>query len=140
MASQATPNWQPITQLPLIASLIDGMLHEALEQYELIGQAASKPWILDDYTVGRVIKVFTEQNDYLGLYQEQINRWKELSLTEDQRTEIDRLNGQLESLRIVVTGILTLADKLKAGTIEREFSKDDTEVALEMLLRLFRKP
>jgi hypothetical protein len=140
MASQATPNWQPITQLPLIASLIDGMLHEALEQYELIRQATSKPWILDDYTVGRVIKVFTEQNDYLGLYQEQMNRWGELSLKENQHMEIDRLNGQLDSLRTAVAGILTLADKLKAGTIEREFSKNDTELGLEMLLRLFRKP
>lgn len=139
MASQATPNWQPITKLPLIASIINGMLHEALDQYELLGQATSKPWVLDDYTLGRVIKVFTEQNDYLGLYKEQLNRWGELSLKENQRMEIDHLNGQLESLRTVVAGILTLADELRKGTIERQLAKGDTEVGLETLLRLLGK-
>ena len=34
MPQQPTPQWQPITQLALIASHIDGMLEAAQEQYQ----------------------------------------------------------------------------------------------------------
>lgn len=73
MTSQETANWQPITMLPLMASMIDEMLQDAQEQYKNLGEARSKPWVLDDYTVHRVMKVYTEQrDDILGLYEEQL--------------------------------------------------------------------
>ena len=140
MPSQATPNWQPITRLPLIGSMIDEMLQDAQEQYKNLAEARLKPWVLDEYTVNRVIKVYTEQrDDILGLYEEQLKRWKGLSLKTTQRVEIGRLSGQLENLRTVITDILALADELKKGTIERQLAKDDTELGLEALLRLLGK-
>ena len=136
MTSQETPNWQPITMLPLIASVVDEMLQDAQEQYKNLGEARSKPWVLDDYTVNRVMKVYTEQrDDILGLYEEQLRHWEGLSLTAIQRAEIGRVSGQLESLRTALTDILELAEDLKKGTIERQLAKDDTEVGLEALLR-----
>ena len=62
---------QPITKLPLIASMIDGMLSSAQEQYQALLKARPKPHVLDDYTVGRVVTVLTEQQESLGLYAEQ---------------------------------------------------------------------
>ena len=136
MTSQETPNWQPITRLPLIASMIDEMLQDAQEQYKNLGEVRSKPWVLDDDTVNRVVKVYTEQrDDILGLYEEQLRRWEGLSLTAFQHAEIGRVRGQLESLRSVLTDILELAEDLKKGTIESQLAKDDTEVGLEALLR-----
>ena len=44
------PQWQPITQLSLIARHIDGMLESATEQYETLQLAKPKPFVLDDYT------------------------------------------------------------------------------------------
>jgi len=73
MSRQPQPTWQPITQLPLIASVIDGMLVE--EQYRLLQQARSKPHVLDDATIGRVIAVSTTQRDDLWLFAEQLRRW-----------------------------------------------------------------
>ncbi len=136
MTSQETPNWQPITRLPLIASMIDEMLQDAQEQYRNLGEVRLKPWVLDDDTVHRVMKVYTEQrDDILGLYEEQLRRWEGLSLTAFQHAEIGRVRGQLERLRTALTDILELAEDLKKGTIERQLAKDDTEVGLEALLR-----
>ena len=136
MTSQETPNWQPITRLPLMASMIDEMLQDAQEQYKNLGEARLKPWVLDDYTVNRVMKVYTEQrDDILRLHEEQLRRWEGRSLTTTQRAEIGRVSSQLESLRTALTNILALAEELKKGTIERQLAKDDTEVGLEALLR-----
>ena len=74
MAEQ--PDWQPISQLPLIGSMIDGMLQDAEENYQTLLQAAPKPHVLDDYTVGRVFEVFGSQKDDLWLFEEQLARWK----------------------------------------------------------------
>jgi len=61
VSEQSPPkvNWQPISALPLIASLIDGLLDEAEQQYETLESCRPQPHVLDDYTVGRVIKVYT---------------------------------------------------------------------------------
>ena len=44
--------WQPLSKLPLIASMIDGMLADTEEQYQELLEAKPRPHILDDYTVG----------------------------------------------------------------------------------------
>ncbi|WP_231510506.1 hypothetical protein [Fischerella sp. PCC 9605] len=91
-----TPNWQPISQLPLIAKMIDDGLVDAVKQYETLQQASTHPHILDDYTVGRVIKLYSEQVEFLDLYAEQLARWKTLDLNATQKKEIARLTEQLE--------------------------------------------
>ena len=52
------PDWQPISRLPLIGSMIDAMLQDAEEHYKTLLQASRKPHVLDDYIVGRVFEVF----------------------------------------------------------------------------------
>ena len=63
---------QPISRLPLIGSMIAGMLQDAEEHYQTLLQAAPKPHALDDYTVGRVFEVFGRQKDDLWLFEEQL--------------------------------------------------------------------
>jgi len=135
VAEQATPNWQPIDKLPLIAPMIDGMLEAAEEQYPSLQDARSRPYALDDYTVGRVVEVYTAQRNDLWLYEEQLRRWAALTLSTGQRGEVKRLIGQLGRLRAVIDAILTLADELKVDTIERVLSKSDLEIGLEFLTR-----
>lgn len=135
MTRQPAPTWQPITQLPLIALAIDGMLESAEEQERTLQQARPKPHVLNDYTVGRVIAVFTTQQDDLWLFEEQLRRWDAQQLTDAQRREVGRLTGQLEQLRHVIVAILALADELKRGTIEQVLAKSDAELGLEYLMR-----
>ncbi len=139
MAQEPTPQWQPIDQLPAIAYAMAGMLESAEEQYPTLEEARPRPHMLDDYTVSRVVEVYTEQRDDLWLYEEQLRRWHAGPLTAAQRHEVERLTGQLRRLRAVIDTILALMDELKGGTIEKMMAKSDVEVGLEMLMRLARE-
>ena len=110
------------------------MLEEAEQQYENLQSCRPQPHVLDDYTVGRVIKVYTEQADDVGLYAEQISRWSGLNLTPSQRQEVARLSAQIPKIRERISAILALAAELKGGTIEAVLRKSDLEVGLEFLL------
>lgn len=133
MSEQSRPkvNWQPISALSLIGSMIDGLLDEAEQQYETLGSCRAQPHVLDDYTVGRVIKVYTEQADEVRLYAEQLSRWSGLNLTPAQRQEVHRLSEQIPRIRELIRAILALAAELKGGTIEAVLGKSDLEVGLE---------
>jgi hypothetical protein len=117
------------------------MLEAAQEQYQTLLPAKARPHALDDYTVNRVIKVFTEQQEDLWLFDEQLKRWLAGKLTGQQRKEVERLRGQMKKLRGQITMILALADELGKGTIEKVLGKSDAELGLEFLLNpeKFRK-
>jgi hypothetical protein len=134
MVKQPSPQWQPIERLPLIATHIDGMLESATEQYETLQLAKPKPFVLDDYTVGRVIEVFTTQQGDLWLFDEQLRRWERGTLTSAQRQEVERLAGQMLQLHEVISAILRLAEQLQERTIEKVLVKSDVELGLETLL------
>ncbi|SRR5260370_23935235 len=129
-----TPQWQPISRLSLIAPHIDGMLEAAQEQYQALLPAKSKPHVLDDYTVNRVKKVFTDQQYDLRLFDEQLTRWSKEPLSTQQRKEVERLVGQMKKLHEQITMILALAEQLGKGTIEKVLAKSDAELGLEFLL------
>src|SRR5947209_18862956 len=133
MTKRTSPHWQPISQLPLLVRHINGVLLSANKQHGLLQLARSRPYILDDDTVGRVKEVFTTQQGDLWLFDEQLERWKALPLTAAQRQEVERLSGQMQELHTVIAAILELAKELEQGTIERQLAKSDLELGLEVL-------
>jgi hypothetical protein len=133
--SQSTPqpNWQPISALPTIASILDEMLDDALQQQANLQQAKARPYLLDDQTIERLRSAHSQQADDLWLLAEQLRRWQAQTLTAAQRDEVTRLSGQLEQLRLQIEAILSLADELKSGTIESLLGKSDLDIALDVL-------
>jgi hypothetical protein len=122
--------------LPVIARHIDGMLQSDQEQYETLLEAKPKPHVLDDYTVNRVTQVFTTAKNDLPLFDEQLKRWSTLTtLSTVQQQEIARLKSQMAKLHEVVDNVLSLADELEKGTIEKQMAKSDAQLGLEFLLR-----
>lgn len=138
MPAQPAPQWQPSGKVFLVGTMIDGMLDNAREQYATLQEARPKSHVLDDYTVGRLVEVYTAQRDDLWLWDEQLRRWADEPLGAVRRREVERLHGQMAALHNVVDDILALADELGRGTIEQMMAKSDVEVGLEMLLRLAR--
>jgi len=136
LTDDPAPHRQPITALPVIASLIDGELADGQEHQATLLAVRDRPYVLDDATVERSIKLHAEQRDFLGVFAGQIARWRHEHPTDAQRRELDRLEGQLERLRAVLTAILALAEELKQGTIERVLAKSDVELGIEALLRM----
>lgn len=123
MPHDPAPHWQPLTALPLVTSLIDGELADGQEHHAALLSVRDRPYVLDDATVERSIKLHTEQRDFLGVFAEQLARWRNERPTDAQCRELDRLEGQIERLRIVLDDILKLAEELKQGTIERFLPK-----------------
>jgi hypothetical protein len=136
LTDDPAPHWQPLTALPLIASLIDGELADGQEHQATLLSVRDRPHVLDDATVERSIKLHAEQRDFLGVFAVQLARWRNERPTDAQRRELDRLEGQIERLRAVLTAILELAEELKQGTIERVLTKSDLELGIEALLRM----
>ena len=133
MPDPKQPQWQPISQMPLVSEMISGMLGEAQNLYKNLLLARPKPHLLDDATVARVIDVYTTQKDDLWLYEDQLKHWQKSKLTDRQAQDIQRMQSHLLQLGELIDKILTLIEKLKERTIERVLAKSDEELALEML-------
>lgn len=140
MTKTPEPNWQPISALSMIANMIDGQLEESQEQYITLLETQQKPHVLDDYTVHRVIQVYTDQLEFLPIYIMQLEKWQnEVSLTLTQQNEIKRLQEQVTLWKQVLTDILNLANKLKEETIEKVMSKSDLELGIQSLKNYINK-
>src|SRR4030088_2941507 len=92
-----TPQYQPIRLLPALAVHIDGMREADEEQYQTLLQAKNKPHVLDDFTISRIVEVFTTAKQDLPLFDEQLRRWGSEKVTTAQRQEIIRLKAQISS-------------------------------------------
>jgi len=130
---QKTPNWQPISALPMVASLIDRMVSDALQQWETLQSAKQKPYVLDSALVERIESAYSNQLETTGLFLEQLARWKSKPMSSDQRNEVVRLEKQVEKRQAVMNDILSLASELKKHTIDRIMEKDDLELGLEIM-------
>jgi len=133
MTNEEQPLWRPITDFPLIASIIDGILENTEEQYQTVSEIKDKPHVLDDAIVERTIKLYRDQLDNVSLFEEQIRLWSASGLTSRQRQEVQRLAGEVAELKEKSEAILKLMDTMKDRTIDKISAKDDIEIALDVL-------
>ncbi|MBX4271775.1 hypothetical protein [Clostridium estertheticum] len=95
-------------------------------------KAQSKPYVLNDEIVEKVTKVFSDQIDFICLYENQISKWHtEETLTANIESTLAKSQVHLQELSKVITNILTLAAKLKNGTIEKVMGKSDLELGMD---------
>jgi hypothetical protein len=132
--NRKTPSWQPISALPMIASLIDGMVSDTRTQWETLQPARAKPHVLDSALVERIERAYSEQLDTSALFLEQLSRWRKGPLSAEQSNEVTRLEGQVATLRANLTNILDLAAEVKDHTIDKILEKDDLALGLDVLL------
>src|SRR5208283_6209640 len=69
-------SWQPISRMSLLASMIKGSLDDTREHLGTLTKARDRPHVLDDATIDRVEQVHTEQMEFIGIYTQQIGRWR----------------------------------------------------------------
>ena len=134
MARNKTPQWQPLSMLPVVAQAIGGMLESAEEQQRNLRSVRDRPYVLDDAIVARLLRLYTEQRDDLSVYEEQLQRWQQVPRTAGQQRELERLRTQLVRLREAIREILLISNDVKSQTRERLLEKDDIEVGLDFLL------
>jgi len=134
MANTEPVNWQPISQMQLIAKMIDDSLDDTRKHLQTLTKARTRPHVLDDATIDRVEQVHTEQMDFVEIYTQQISRWRTETPSPSQIRELDRMETQNQQLRAVTADVLTLAAELRRGTIERVLDMTDLELGLQALL------
>ncbi len=123
--------WQPISFLPQISNMIDGMLEAAKETYGPLCQIK----VHDDFTIKRIFEVTGQQVKDEWMYDDQLEKWSQLpGLETVQRDEIQRLQGQMIELKRVNRKILAIAEEHKDKTIEKVLGKSDAEVGLDFLM------
>ena len=127
-------NWQPISQMPLVASMIDGALGDTREHLQTLTEARSRPHVLDNAIIDRSTGVHTEQMQFVGICAQQISRWRTAKPSPAQRRELDRMDAQNQQLRAVTTDVLALTAELRAGTIDRMMGMTDLELGLQAML------
>jgi nitrogen-specific signal transduction histidine kinase len=127
-------NWQPISQMPLIASMIKGSLDDTREHLGTLTKARDRPHVLDDATIDRVEQGHTEQMEFIDIYTQQIGRWRTEKPSASQVRELDRMEKQNQQLRGVTAEVLTLAHELRNGAIERVLGMSDLELGIQTLL------
>jgi hypothetical protein len=127
-------NWQPISQIKLIASMIDDALGDTSEHLQTLTRARARPHILDDATIDRVERVHTEQMEFVDIYTQQIARWRTEKPSPAQTRELDRMQERNQQLRVVTADVLALASELRKGTIDRVLAMTDLELGLQALL------
>ena len=124
-------HWQPISFLPQISTMINGMLDAAKETYESLVQIK----VHDDYTIQRIFEVTGAQVEDEWLYDKQLEKWLKLKkLKPKQREEIKKLQEQMTELKKINRKILDIAEEQKNKTIEKIMSKSDVELGLDFLL------
>jgi len=134
MPSSERVNWQPIGQMPLVASMIDGALSDTADHIQTLTKARAQPHVLDDATINRVERVHREQLEFIDIYAKQLRRWRDQGPSAAQRRELDRLEEKNRHLRQVATEVLILATELRKGTIDRIMAMSDLELGLRALL------
>ncbi len=133
-------NWHPISMLPVFSEMIEGMLENTLDQLKTIYPVMDKPHVLDDHTVNRIIKLYSEQLGDQWLIDTQLARWKEDGLTETQAMEVDRLIKQMPELKMNGEKILKLIQSIEHNTIDKIMDMDELEVFDSMLSGKIKPP
>ena len=114
MTETPTPNWQPLSMLPMLTSLIDAPL--------------------DDATVDRILRAYAQVLEMVDIYRQQLVRWgKDPAADAAARAEIERLAAALPELATLARTIVVGAEEIRIGTIDRIMEMDDVALGLAAL-------
>jgi hypothetical protein len=128
------PQWQPLSMLPMLADLLDKQLEDVQNVLDALREARSRPHVMDDYTISRVIISYTEQREFiLEVYPDQAARWLEQARSTDQRTAVERFLALTNQVVAAFDEALALACEISPGTIDKILGKPDTELAKALL-------
>ena len=72
MPSSERVTWQPISQMSLVANMIDSALNDTADHIQTLTEARARPHVLDDVTIDRVERVHGEQLEFVDIFAEQL--------------------------------------------------------------------
>jgi len=127
------PNFHPLSMLPTILMVLKGQLEFSKEQRINMKAVANKPYVLDDEIINRFLKLYGEQNEYIGIFLEQCERWKKQSPNRRQQEQIRQVENCNKELLGVNAEILSIISQCKDHTINKILEKDALELGCDVL-------
>lgn len=134
------PTWHPISEVPAITQIIEGLLNDSQNQYEIFTTASCTPTALDGATVKRATKLFKERQTHIDLYEEQIRRWKNENSAEAQLINFSALDEMILKLHKLNTRILELLKEIKEMSIDAIMNMSDAELGEMVMSGKIRPP
>lgn len=135
-----TPSWQPITALPIIFDLAGAQLEDVQSVFDALVKCRSRPHLLDGATLARTRQVYGEQRKFLPIQREQIARWQSVALAPPEREELAHLSARIDLLAALLDDLLTLAEELSHGPIDRVMGMSDADLAAAVLSGTLKLP
>ena len=123
-----------LDMIPMYIEISAAQLQDALEQLKNLEACKNKPHVLDDETIDRVIKLYSQQGELLLVALKQCKTWRGQNPIPTQLKDIERIEKFTKKLETTGKQILFLANHYKAHTINRILEKNDVELALDYLL------
>ena len=125
--------WQPIGVLPALIELLEQQLVDAGTQLNNLQRCIGRPHVLDDETLDRVVRLYTDQRDFLNIYREQIVRWTSEGTTPQQNAAFERFSALIVDVDSALGEVLTLATKLSPGTLDKVLGMADGDLAVAVM-------
>ncbi|MBW8832671.1 MAG: hypothetical protein JF606_25385 [Burkholderiales bacterium] len=136
MAKDNPPQqFQPLSYLPLVRSISEGQLADLRNLRRKLAGARAQPHVFDDATIDRVIRVHTESLGFLPYTRRQLNHWDGARPSASEREAIQRIRVKTDETEQLVREVLTLAQEIKAGTIDKVLATDDFELGWSALIK-----
>ena len=129
-----------ISFFPMFEQALHGDFEACEEQYQNLIQAKDKPYLLDDETVQRLIKVHEEKKEYISFYGPQFKRWREQPISNQQSQRLKKLEDKLPKLKELNEKVLELAYHISEFTIDKIVDMDPLQLALFEMGGVFDKP
>ncbi len=126
--------------LAIFTQMVDGMLHESVVQLNNLEQIKHKPHILDDETLQRIFKLYTDQLEDHWLFTEQFKKWLSEPISPQERQEVERLTQQCHKLERTNNNILELARSFEQATIDKIMEMKDGELTVAMMTGKINPP
>lgn len=125
----------PLSFLPTFSVMLHELLEQTKIQYNNLLEAKTKPHVLDDRLIERLIKVYSEQQEQEGFWMHQLGEWQKQTLNDNQRKKINELIEPARRIKDINQQMLDLIDELAPHTLTKLLQKDPLESGLDFLSR-----
>lgn len=136
MTNATQPDLMPIEFLPIYLTLLQGIRSSSEKHYDALSKAKYKPYVLDNYTIQRTIKLFSEQKEDFLVWEEHLNQASLMSLSTAQHYIMQQVKNDFEEIKRLNPKIMGLARELEPYAIDRVLAKDTVDKHERRLMTL----
>jgi hypothetical protein len=141
MGNDIKPKWLPLGKIKTVRGYIDEELDNGRELLGTLLKARTKPHVMDDALLDRVTRVNKKKREDLWMYRGQMEHWLgDKRVSDVDKREIEGVDAQVKAMEETYAEMLSLADELRKGSIDRIMEMDDMELAMKTLMGNIRSP